>query len=159
MTDIQIKYWSYKEGARHNYATETQARNELAETGRHNLITEGQGQQSINENVRHNQMSEQIGLIGASASMIQANAAASNAYSNRMNAETNRLVGASTIALNQVKTTAQTISNVVAGTGLKVKAVNSVFYEVGKTAEQVINMGSTMQKNIFNAGSAFAFAK
>nr|AVX53522.1 putative ORF1 [Marmot picobirnavirus] len=47
MTDIQVRYWANKESARHNLATEEQARNELVETNRHNVVGE-------RETIRHN---------------------------------------------------------------------------------------------------------
>jgi len=66
MTTTQVDYWRYKEGQRHNVATETQARNELAETVRHNYVTEGETQRHNlvveGETNRHNLVTEGISL-------------------------------------------------------------------------------------------------
>lgn len=57
MTDIQIKYWDFMEGRRHNLAYE-------GETNRHNVVSEGQGQQNLIEMNRHNETTEQQGSQG-----------------------------------------------------------------------------------------------
>lgn len=74
MTDIQVRYWDYKENQRHNQAvegetyrhnsaTEVQAANELIEVNRHNVVSE---QETNRHNVvtetethRHNSATEQ----------------------------------------------------------------------------------------------------
>lgn len=94
MTDIQIKYWDYIEGARHNLAyetennrhntaTERQAANELVETNRHNVATEGIQQGALNENIRHDYATEANQRISANASMLSASAAMKNANTQR----------------------------------------------------------------------------
>lgn len=77
MTDIQIKYWDYKEGQRHNLTYET-------ETNRHNFATEQQAARDLVEVNRHNVVSEGIDARNASSNE-------HNAASNRMNAESNRM--------------------------------------------------------------------
>lgn len=47
MTQVQVNYWAHQENRRHNFATEAQAKAELAETVRHDKSVEG-------ENKRHN---------------------------------------------------------------------------------------------------------
>lgn len=148
MTDIQIKYWTFKEGSRHNLATEDQWKNELHETGRHNLVTESQGQQSVNENIRHNKTSEGIESIKASASMSQAAAALKNA-------DTNRMEGIASISLTNEKTTAQKISNIIGGTGLKVKAVSSVFGNVADTVGSMLDPGFKATNMLTNLYKVF----
>lgn len=77
MTGNQIQYQAVLEQGRHNVATET-------ETNRHNVATE-------TETNRHNVVTEQIDWYNAGSNRISANAAATNAAANYMNAETNRM--------------------------------------------------------------------
>lgn len=62
MTNIQIEYWKTKELGRHNQATESQAKNELAETSRHNYAFETETRRhnvaGERENTRHNKVTE-----------------------------------------------------------------------------------------------------
>lgn len=162
MTDIQIKYWSYVEGARHNYATEEQQRNELSELRRHSLITEGQGQQSINETIRHNLVgesqgqqsinehirhnyaTEDIGYINANASMLSASAALQNAAANTRNAATNAMVGKTTARLNTQNAIGKHIDNTIKGAGVNIKATASIFDAVLQPASTTIDMGTKL---------------
>lgn len=54
MTELQVKYWSYRETERTNRANEGLRRDELMETIRHNMSVEG-------ETHRHNVATEAIG--------------------------------------------------------------------------------------------------
>lgn len=105
MLPTQVQYWSYKENQRHNLATETQAINELAETTRHNKVYEAESHRhnvatenislwDLNEKVRHNLETEKIQnqevdihRIQARASIMQAQAAQSQAATARRNAD------------------------------------------------------------------------
>lgn len=58
MTNVQVNYWANKEQARHNAATEAQARNELAEITRHNKVGETISAGSLQESIRHNKATE-----------------------------------------------------------------------------------------------------
>lgn len=101
MTDIQVKYWTYKEGQRHNLAqegetyrhdvaSEKQAARELIETNRHSVMMEKlqhRGQtmdynikkQQLTETARHNKAQEGISQMQAMAAASQARTAAKNA--------------------------------------------------------------------------------
>lgn len=58
MLATQVSYWNLQETKRHNIATETQAKGELAETQRHNRRAEELQGWSIGETSRHNQVME-----------------------------------------------------------------------------------------------------
>lgn len=141
MTDIQVKYWGYVEDKRHNIVaegenirhntqTETQARNELVETNRsnvaretentrHNTTTEKETMRNniatLSEASRHNVSTEAIGRTQASASMIQAGAAAKNA-------DTNAIKAASDIELTNAKKDYQMMENMVKATNLELES-------------------------------------
>lgn len=105
MTDIQVKYWTMKEGARHNLAmeqenyrhnvqTEIQAGRELLEAARHNSVQEKltHRQQTIHLNVeraklnelsRHNRATEYVSHLQAQASAQQAAASMLQAATRR----------------------------------------------------------------------------
>lgn len=159
MTDIQIRYWDYKEGARHNLATEglTQQYNTeygrhnvqteilgfqtLDESKRHNVQTETLGFKNLEETVRHNVESENIGYIQArassamaSASMIQAQAATSQAQSAALRSQ-------SEVLLNTSKRNYQNIQNDIASktevatiAGAYVGIVGDLFKVAGSAA-------------------------
>lgn len=127
MTHNQIEYGRLKEDTRHNKVTEseTSRHNTVVEveTNRHNLVMEDQGQQVINENIRHNQAAEaetnrhnvatenenvrhnteqeSIGYVSAAASMIGANAAASQAKTADWNARANYVVNSRNATSNE----------------------------------------------------------
>lgn len=137
LTDIQIKYWDYVEGKRHNiayegetqrhnYATEHQQAQELVETVRHNTVYEGETNRHNvvyeNETKRHNVATEGIQRTQASASMMQAQAsqrqagaAERQAQAASDNAVNNAIVGASTAAYNRERTQEQHYQNAVTG--------------------------------------------
>lgn len=92
-----ISYFSATEAQRHNIVTENQAYYNYLEGIRHNKATENIGYQNIQlgydtltETSRHNRASESIGKLQARASIISANAAASNAKASMLNASTNQ---------------------------------------------------------------------
>lgn len=98
MTSMQLEYHKYKEGARHNQATESQAKNELMETARHNLAFE-------TETRRHNVVGEmetqRHNIVGERETNRHNVAAEMNDYikaaAARSQAETSRRVGDATI--------------------------------------------------------------
>lgn len=155
MTDIQIKYFDYVEGKRHNIVTEgetikhnrqteSQALNELVETRTHNRNTEGLTQQTINENVRHNLQSESIGRtqanaarLSAQAGMLSASAAMQNAATNASNLINQTKLTESQVAYNKSKTKGQDIRNAVEGYGIGIKKASSVISSVGNAASSV----------------------
>lgn len=111
MTDIQVRYWEYVEGKRHNVETEGLTRGYNQEIVRHNTQTEILGFQTLSETQRHNLVQEDIGqqqarasLTMASASVVQAQAASSQAASAAMRAQAD-------VALTTSKTTYQNTSN------------------------------------------------
>lgn len=88
MTDIQIKYWDYVEGHRHNLAYET-------ENNRHNSATEQQAAKELVETKRHNIVGEDVGWYNAGSERMNALSNEKNAESNRMNAYSNQRNAAS----------------------------------------------------------------
>lgn len=118
MTDIQVRYWANKETGRHNLATESQAKNELAETNRHNIVTENVSKSALAESKRHNVATEKQAKatlketkrsnkanesIKRTGNAIQKQNANTNAY----NAQTNRAKANAEIALTNAKQQAQ----------------------------------------------------
>lgn len=63
MTEMQINYRKYQEEARHNRATEQQARDELAETRRHSMATESE---AIRSNIENEAIKRQANVINQS---------------------------------------------------------------------------------------------
>lgn len=122
MLATQVQYWNYKEGQRHNIASENLQQQSINETIRHNVKTEGQtdfynaevarhnqvqetlGFKTLAETARHNRAQESIGYQQAAASQLSAKASYLGSQAAMRNAETNEFLSISQSSLNQSST-------------------------------------------------------
>jgi hypothetical protein len=137
---------------RHNLATEGISQGVLNETVRHNYQTETLGFQTLAETTRHNIVGEEIGYMNArsqatmaSASMIQAAAATSQAASAKLTAQANALLTASkTVQQNEQNyITAKTIPATVVG------AYTGVYGNMVDVGNRTISSVSSAFKTLF----------
>lgn len=166
MTDIQVKYWVYREDKRHNLVSEGINQGTLNESVRHNVRTEDISLLNLSELNRHNVQTEQVAwknaasqevmanasTMQATASMIQAGAAQRQAAAAESQAASAAIRANADAAYTTSKTVGQNVSNLISQMTIPANVVSPY-----------VNITSTIVKSttdVFNtAGNLLKFAK